>query len=188
MYDVFHADHCHSRRRHRAPDPAADAGHRGDLQAGDQRRHPGRGRRATGSAVPHARHGDGYPHRRPHQGAATRRGAGGRAPDRRAEARRVKVVDANILLHAVNSSAADHAAAREWLDGALSGRAQVGLAWLPLVAFLRLSTRPGLFVRPLTSEEALDVVDAWTGAPSTVLLQPGPRHTQILRELLAATG
>lgn len=100
----------------------------------------------------------------------------------------MKIVDANVLLHAVNTSTGDHAVAREWLDGALSGGAQVGLAWLPLVAFVRLSTRPGLFANPLTPDEALDVVDAWTGAPSAVQIQPGPRHTRLLRTLLTATG
>lgn len=100
----------------------------------------------------------------------------------------MKIVDANVLLNAVNSAAPDHEAARSWLDRSLSGGSQVGLAWLPLVAFVRLSTRPGLFTRPLTPAEALDVVDLWTSAAAATLVHPGPRHARILRDLLGSTG
>ena len=34
----------------------------------------------------------------------------------------MKLVDANVLLYAVNEDAAKHATARSWLDGALAGR------------------------------------------------------------------
>jgi hypothetical protein len=44
----------------------------------------------------------------------------------------VRIVDANVLLYAVNSSAEHHDASRWWLDGALSGADVVGLAWVPL--------------------------------------------------------
>lgn len=61
------------------------------------------------------------------------------------------LVDANVLLNAVNRSAPDHAVAKRWLDAALSGATPVGFAWVVLLAVLRLATRPGLFPRPLTA-------------------------------------
>ena len=73
----------------------------------------------------------------------------------------MKIVDANVLLYAVNESSSRHDVSRRWLDGALSGDATVGFAWLALIAFIRLSTKPNLFPRPLEPEEALDRVDAW---------------------------
>ena len=39
------------------------------------------------------------------------------------------VVDANVLLYAVNADSAQHGRANRWLDGALSGTEPVGLAW-----------------------------------------------------------
>jgi hypothetical protein len=62
----------------------------------------------------------------------------------------VKVVDANVLLYAVNESAEHHEEAVGWLDAALSGQSTVGFSWISLLAFLRLSTKIGLFPPPLS--------------------------------------
>jgi predicted nucleic acid-binding protein len=55
------------------------------------------------------------------------------------------VVDTNILIYAVNRDSPDHDKAKEWLEGAISGTETVGLPWIVLLAFLRLTTRAGLF-------------------------------------------
>lgn len=47
----------------------------------------------------------------------------------------MKVVDANVLLYAVNESAEHHEAAG-WFDAALSGQSTVGFSWISLLAFL----------------------------------------------------
>ena len=70
----------------------------------------------------------------------------------------MKIVDANVLLYAVNTASDHHEASRQWLDAALSGADTVGLAWVPLLAFVRLSTRQGLFPTPLTAEAAVQRV------------------------------
>lgn len=59
------------------------------------------------------------------------------------------LIDANLLLYAVSSAAARHQAAKRWLDSTLSGTEEVGFAWSVVLAFLRISTHPGLFPRPL---------------------------------------
>jgi len=100
----------------------------------------------------------------------------------------VYVVDANVLLYAVNSSAPSHQAARGWLDSALSGRDTVGFAWVVLLAFLRLATRPGLFPRPLDVTTALGVMETWVTQPRAVLLHPTARHLSVLGGLLAPAG
>lgn len=100
----------------------------------------------------------------------------------------MRIVDANVLLYAVNTDARHHEESRAWLDEALSGGDRVGLAWMPLVAFIRLSTRPGLFAAPLSPESAAQQVQAWTTAPSAVIVQPTDRHAAILCELLTEVG
>jgi toxin-antitoxin system PIN domain toxin len=100
----------------------------------------------------------------------------------------VKLVDANILLYAVNRDAAHHSAARRWLDGALAGSEAIGFAWVVLLAFLRLSTRSGVFPNPLTLEQAFAVVEAWLTRPVAVLVEPTVRHVSILHGLLAPLG
>ena len=58
------------------------------------------------------------------------------------------IVDVNLLIYAVNQDSPDHQKARSWLEGAVSGTETVGLPWIVLLAFLRLTTRPGLFQKP----------------------------------------
>jgi uncharacterized protein len=100
----------------------------------------------------------------------------------------VRLVDANVLLAAVNTADARHDLARTWLDGALGQREGVGFAWTVLLAFLRLVTRPGLFPSPLPVEDALAQVREWTAAPPVVVLNPTPRHLDLLAGLLSEIG
>jgi toxin-antitoxin system PIN domain toxin len=100
----------------------------------------------------------------------------------------VKLVDANVQLNAVNTDAQHHERSRRWLDDALSGADTVAFAWVPLLAFVRLATKVGLFPRPLTTEVAMDRVDAWLAAPPAVVLGPTPRHAQVVRDLLRPLG
>lgn len=100
----------------------------------------------------------------------------------------MRLVDANVLLYAVNASAPHHERSRRWLDAALSGGSTVAFAWLPLLAFVRLSTRADLFDAPLTVGQAMDRVDAWLAAPPAVVIEPTVRHSAIVRDLLAPLG
>jgi len=100
----------------------------------------------------------------------------------------VRLVDANVLLYAVNSDEAHHGESKDWLDAALSGSTSVGLAWLPLLAFVRLATKSGVSRSPLTTDEAMDQVVAWLARPAAHLVEPTERHPDILRSLLGAVG
>jgi toxin-antitoxin system PIN domain toxin len=100
----------------------------------------------------------------------------------------VRLVDANVLLYAVNEAAPRHATARGWLDRSLAGPEPVGFAWTVLLAFLRLATHPAVFPRPLSATRAADVVRAWLAQPPAVVVDPTPRHADLLAGLLAETG
>lgn len=100
----------------------------------------------------------------------------------------MRIVDANVLLYAVNEDALHHTPSRRWLDHALGGADTVGLSWLVLLAFVRLSTKKGLFESPLGVDEALDQVRAWIAAPGAVVVGPGPGHPDLLRRALAGVG
>lgn len=100
----------------------------------------------------------------------------------------MKLVDANVLLYAVNTAAEHHEASRRWLDRALSGADGVGFAWVPLLAFVRLSTKAGLFPRPMRPADALAQVADWTSAPSAVAVSPTPRHVGVITEMLTRVG
>jgi toxin-antitoxin system PIN domain toxin len=98
------------------------------------------------------------------------------------------LLDANILIYAVNRDAPLHRKAKRWLEAAIAGPDLVGLSWNVMLAFLRITTRPGLFRRPLPVKAAFDVIDAWLAQPSVTAVQPGSRHARILRDLLLPMG
>lgn len=100
----------------------------------------------------------------------------------------MNLVDANVLLYAVNIDAAHHQRSRRWLDDALSGEDTIAFAWVALLAFVRLSTKAGLFPAPLSVPQAMDRVEAWLGAVPAVVIEPGPRHAGLLPSLLAPLG
>lgn len=100
----------------------------------------------------------------------------------------MNLVDANVLLYAVNTDAPHHEASRRWLDDSLSGAATVGFAWLPLLAFLRLVTKSELFPSPLTPAQAFDRVDAWLSSPAAVIVEPTARHASLVRGFLEEVG
>ncbi|MGV0991150.1 MAG: type II toxin-antitoxin system VapC family toxin [Candidatus Nanopelagicales bacterium] len=100
----------------------------------------------------------------------------------------MKIVDANVLLYAVNSASEHHGPSRRWLDAALSGADTVGLAWVPLLAFVRLTTKEGLFPSPLRPSEAMRQVSDWLGAPGALAIGPTARHVDILTGLLDTVG
>lgn len=100
----------------------------------------------------------------------------------------MNIVDANVLLYAVNEADPRHEQSRAWLDEALTGIEVVGFSWTVLLAFLRLSTRAGLFPRPLPVAVALATVRAWTEQPASVLVNSTPRHLDVLAGLISTTG
>ena len=100
----------------------------------------------------------------------------------------MKLVDANVLLYAINERSAQHETARRWLDAALRGDEAVGFAWLVVLAFVRLSTHAAVFPRPLTAAQSIAIVDGWLDQPSSVLVEPTAGHLAILGRLLVGSG
>ena len=64
----------------------------------------------------------------------------------------------------------------------------MGLPWIVLLAFLRLTTRAGLFQNPLSVDAAFDLIDKWLEQPSVIVPEPTGRHLQTMRDLLSAMG
>jgi toxin-antitoxin system PIN domain toxin len=94
------------------------------------------------------------------------------------------LVDANILLYSVDTTTPFHERADGWLTDALNGSRRVGLPWMSLTAFLRISTNPRATQRPLTPAEAWDHIEGWLDAPASWIPEPGRGHRQILRDLV----
>lgn len=98
------------------------------------------------------------------------------------------VVDADVLLYAVDTTTTHHEAARAWLDASLAGAEAVGLAWVALLAFVRISTSRAILPTPMAIDEALAQVQSWLGAPAAVVAHPTSRHAAVLGGLLREAG
>ncbi len=98
------------------------------------------------------------------------------------------IVDANVLLYAVDRASAHHERSRTWLDASLAGSEAVGLAWVALLAFIRIGTSPAVLPHPMTADEATGQAETWLGAPAAVVAQPTTRHAGVLRGLLRESG
>lgn len=98
------------------------------------------------------------------------------------------VLDANVLLYAVDATSAHHEQSREWLDASLGGAEAVGFAWIALLAFIRVGTNAAILPSPMTVDDATAQVETWLAAPAAVIAQPTARHPGILRGLLTEAG
>jgi uncharacterized protein len=94
------------------------------------------------------------------------------------------LLDANLLLYAVDRSSRFHSVAASWLTEQLNGPRRVGIPWQSLVAFLRISTHPRASESPLLPEEALRFVDEWLAADTVWTPVPGARHGELLGDLV----
>jgi toxin-antitoxin system PIN domain toxin len=93
------------------------------------------------------------------------------------------IVDANVLLYAYNADAPQQPAAARWLQELLKTGETIGLPWITLWAFIRIATNSRIWSNALSSQQAFAIVEEWMAQPGVVLLQPGPRHVEILKRI-----
>ncbi|MBN1960675.1 MAG: PIN domain-containing protein [Deltaproteobacteria bacterium] len=69
-------------------------------------------------------------------------------------------IDVNILLYASNKNCVEHERAAKFLQGCARNHELFCLAWQTIMAYLRISTHPAIFVSPLSDQEARRNIDA----------------------------
>ena len=100
----------------------------------------------------------------------------------------MKLPDTNVFLYSVNPMSPHHKQAAKWLGGAFDGATGVGLTWLALIGFIRLSTHHAMLPKPLSVADATGMVEDWLLHPRARLLHPTERHSGILARLLLTMG
>ncbi|MBC7609190.1 MAG: PIN domain-containing protein [Polaromonas sp.] len=96
--------------------------------------------------------------------------------------------DINVLLYSVEADNPYHIPAKHWLESAFNSSSSVGLAWLVLVGFVRLSTQPRILRKQLTVVESLTVMNEWIHHPKAQIVHPGLQHGALLGSFLIADG
>lgn len=97
------------------------------------------------------------------------------------------VPDLNLLIYAYQPDAKHHRAARRWWEELLGSDARVGIPWVVILGFTRLTTTRNVLLNPVSSRDALACVKDWFSAPGPFHLNPGPRHLEILETTLQDT-
>lgn len=90
------------------------------------------------------------------------------------------ILDANILLYAYQADSPQHRDAADWLNALFAGPETIGLPWLTIWAFLRISTNPRAWPSPMPVATALHHVREWLEQPGVIAVGPGPRHLELL--------
>lgn len=96
--------------------------------------------------------------------------------------------DLNLLIHAYNNESPRHPAARSWWESLMNGSVPVGLTWVVILGFIRITTHRAILDHPLPVKSACDHARTWLAQPQVAVLHPGDRHAEILFGLLEAVG
>jgi uncharacterized protein len=98
------------------------------------------------------------------------------------------IPDVNLLIHAYNGESPVHATARGWWERLMNGTEPVGLAWVVILGFIRITTHRQVLANPLPVATACAHVKAWLARPCVGVVHPGERHAEILFGLLDSLG
>jgi hypothetical protein len=96
--------------------------------------------------------------------------------------------DLNLLIYAHNEASPHHDALRAWWGALYADDVPVGVPWAVSMGFVRLVTHPSVMTDPLPALDAVAIVEGWYAQSNVEVLEPGPRHVRILRQLFHATG
>jgi toxin-antitoxin system PIN domain toxin len=99
----------------------------------------------------------------------------------------VIIPDINLLVYAYNSDAPHHEDSRLWWESCLSESSNVGLPWVVMLGFVRIMTSRVVLTDPMEPLETLAHVRSWFERPQARVLVPGPRHLDILAEIMHAS-
>ena len=98
------------------------------------------------------------------------------------------LVDVNILINAVHKGSPDHLRLATWLDERLRLEEGIGLPWVVLLGFVRITTNPRITEHPFTRNEALAQVGAWLKLLGVEVLHPTGEHARHFEEQCLVAG
>jgi toxin-antitoxin system PIN domain toxin len=94
------------------------------------------------------------------------------------------LVDANLLVYALNVESPQHERAHAWLDDRLNGPLGVALPWPVLQGFVRVISNPRVLPNPMPPAQAWGQVEEWLALDATFTPEPTRRHREILAGLM----
>lgn len=98
------------------------------------------------------------------------------------------VPDINLLVYAHDSEFPRHGEVRDWWEELMNGSDSVGLAWVAMLGFIRITTNSKILDNPMEPAIACEHVRSWLGRPQSIVIHPGDRHAEVLFQLLGQAG
>ena len=94
------------------------------------------------------------------------------------------LLDANVLLYAIDVTSPHHARCSDWMRSTFAGQRRIALPWQTIGAFLRIATHPRVFARPLRPDDAWSIVRGWLAAPMCWVPTATEQTVNILGKLI----
>lgn len=95
-------------------------------------------------------------------------------------------IDANIMVYGANDSAPHHEQARTFIGQLALGPDMLYLFWPVVLAYLRVTTHPALFAKPLSLDEAFQSIEALSSLEHVRLVGESARTLDTLRDTAMA--
>ena len=96
--------------------------------------------------------------------------------------------DINVLFHAHNLDSPVHEKVKAWWDGVLAGNEGVGLPWVTILGFIRITTHRGILQNPFLAADACERISEWLSLPHFHIPTPGEGHFELLSSNLSKLG
>ncbi|MGH9393510.1 MAG: type II toxin-antitoxin system VapC family toxin [Terriglobales bacterium] len=98
------------------------------------------------------------------------------------------LVDTNLLVYAADQNAPEHESARSHVSGWRTGREAWRASWTVFYEFLRVTTHPAVFSRPLSIQSAWSFLQTLAASPSFAMLGETDRHAEVVSLLVRRYG
>ena len=89
------------------------------------------------------------------------------------------LLDASLLIYAYDHSSPFQQSIRQWLDRMIKTEPVIGLPWISILAFLRITTHSAL-ANCQSFGLAAAIIDDWLALPNVRVISPGAGHWPIL--------
>ena len=100
----------------------------------------------------------------------------------------MQIVDLNVLIYAVDEQSPHHVIILPYWQRLLEGSESVGLPWIVLVGFLRITTNPRAFVTPQTAGAACEMIEEWLALEVVSMPTEKPDHWTVLKGFVQTSG
>jgi uncharacterized protein len=97
------------------------------------------------------------------------------------------LLDANVLLYAIDEGSRHHDRCADWVRAAFLGPRRIALPWQTIGAFMRIATHPRVFARPLSAVDAWAAVQQWLAAPTCWIPPATAQTARILGEVITGS-